>query len=556
MKTNFFKYLTGIAFTILLLFVSMLTTNIFDILPIQAAPGDMEMIAGTGTEEGRFILHNVPAGESKFIQPSGFAVDNEDNLYFSEVSVNQIIKIDAKTNILNPIAGTGSIALKGWRMDDQFYGDGGDAITTALTEPSDLVFDKDGNLYFIDRSTIRKIKNSGIIITLFGSNETERTELIEDKEYGFFGPSNLSVDDKGNLYTAYGIGVYKINTNGGEPTKVAGSGGEGGGTCGDGGSATSARFKYITDIAVDSKGNLYIADPTIDRICMVDTQTGTSTTLISINEALDPTALAFDREDNLYYSHSQGISMIDSQTGTIVDISQSAAPDDMTFDSVGNLYFYAHSTVWGQEKGYIYRLEKITEVAIEKEVLPTQPTTTFTTETVSFSDVPTNHLNNDAIKYVKDKGYVQGYEDGSYRPDIPINRAEFLKIVIEAKFPGQAGGSNCFTDVSNEWFASYACFAKSKGIVRGYPDGSFIGWSNISFVEAAKIILFAYGIELDPSDPWFKNIVEEMARKGAIPTSITKFSQEITRGEMAEIIQRLLEKITTRPSMSYSQLGF
>lgn len=174
-----------------------------------------------------------------------------------------------------------------------------------------------------------------------------------------------------------------------------------------------------------------------------------------------------------------------------------------------------------------------------------------------FNDVPSTHPNRDAIKYVKDKGIVGGYEDGTYKPDAPINRAELTKVVVEAKYAGQASGSNCFSDVTDDWSAPYICFAKLKEIIGGYPDGSFVGWNNVTFVEAIKIILNAFGIEVEGgADLWFENHVKKAAELGIIPTSISKFTQEVTRGEVAEIIHRLLEAITDKPSQSYNDLRF
>ena len=107
----------------------------------------------------------------------------------------------------------------------------------------------------------------------------------------------------------------------------------------------------------------------------------------------------------------------------------------------------------------------------------------------AFSDVSSDHLNYDAINYVQQNGIVNGYPDGTYKPDEFINRAEFTKIVIEASFPGQALGSNCFPDVTAEWFSKYVCFAKGQGIISEYPDGTFKPGNNVAFSEDSKIIV-------------------------------------------------------------------
>lgn len=182
----------------------------------------------------------------------------------------------------------------------------------------------------------------------------------------------------------------------------------------------------------------------------------------------------------------------------------------------------------------------------------------------SFSDVYSGYPNEQAINYVQEQGIVQGYPDGTFRPDNTINRAEFAKIVMATRFspddiaacphrPGRTG--NIFpSDVgADQWFSAYVCRAIESGIIRGYPDGTFRPDRAINFVEAAKILSTSQiSIELsEVADPWFANYVNAMASKGAIPSSITSFDQFITRGEMAEMIWRLKANITDRPSKTY-----
>lgn len=185
----------------------------------------------------------------------------------------------------------------------------------------------------------------------------------------------------------------------------------------------------------------------------------------------------------------------------------------------------------------------------------------FSAATAAFSDTQ-GHVYSDAIDYVQTNGVVKGYADGTYRPDISINRAEFTKILVEGDFPGQFNGVSCsnFSDVkSSDWFMPYVCFAYDKGIIKGYPDGSFGPGKNISFAEAAKIIVnvgLVSNPDLSlPSDPvWYKPFVLVMEKLGAIPTSINRFDQNITRGELAEMYYRVAANISNKPSQTYAGL--
>lgn len=175
-----------------------------------------------------------------------------------------------------------------------------------------------------------------------------------------------------------------------------------------------------------------------------------------------------------------------------------------------------------------------------------------------FKDVSNSHPNADAIFYVQSEGIVSGYPDGTFRPDQPINRAEFIKIAVEVG-PEWIGTEKCFSDVeSDAWFHLYVCYAKKIKMVSGYPDGSFKPTQNVTFVEAAKMIMgsrsFYQSVEPDWSDlfVWYKPYVVALGENMAIPTSITSLNKQITRGEMAEIMYRLKVNVTDKPSKKYS----
>lgn len=165
-----------------------------------------------------------------------------------------------------------------------------------------------------------------------------------------------------------------------------------------------------------------------------------------------------------------------------------------------------------------------------------------------FPDVAQGNPHSIAITHVKQNGIVEGYPDGTFRPDTLINRAELMKIVIgwktEKKYVDMCASSGHYTDVpSDAWYAHYLCRASDSHIVGGYPDGTFRPDNKINFVEAAKIIALSDIQYVDMAKtlegPWYKPHVEYLESHHAIPTDIKKFDQLLTRGEMAEIIYRL-----------------
>ena len=186
-----------------------------------------------------------------------------------------------------------------------------------------------------------------------------------------------------------------------------------------------------------------------------------------------------------------------------------------------------------------------------------------------FPDVSQSHPYYDAIEYLRTHDTVHGYPDGTFHADATINRAEFVKIITNALKPG-ATSSQCarsnefylpYSDVYQaDWFAFRVCLATALSIVSGYPDGTFRPADSINFVEAAKIIVIAADIASDAGhtlelEPWYQGFVVDLEILNAIPTSITRFDQPITRGEMAEMMYRLLEHRTDKPSHNYESLA-
>ncbi|MFA5792509.1 MAG: S-layer homology domain-containing protein [Candidatus Gracilibacteria bacterium] len=168
-----------------------------------------------------------------------------------------------------------------------------------------------------------------------------------------------------------------------------------------------------------------------------------------------------------------------------------------------------------------------------------------------FSDVSTDDPYFEAIEYLEEKGIISGYPDGTFQANNLINRAEFTKIVIGAtrsykQYAFLTG--NCFPDVLEEWFAPYVCAAKRENIIEGYGTGFFEPNQNIIFAEAAKIIVNSFGYEVVAGDPWYEPYQEILSQENATPNSILAPNQEITRGEMAEIIYSLHYKTAQETS--------
>ncbi|MCH8311832.1 MAG: hypothetical protein IID17_02465 [Nitrospinae bacterium] len=224
--------------------------------------GMITRFAGTG--ESGYSGDGGPALEATLKIPAGLLTDNKGNVYIADRE-NHVVRMVNRKGIITTIAGNGTAG---------FSGDGGPAVKASLNFPSGLALDSKGNLYISDRSNnrIRMVNRKGIINTYAGNGE--------DGYGGDSGPAlkaridrpfGLAIDKKDNLYIAdrRNNRIRKINPSG-IITTVAGDGGFF--YMGDNGPAYRASIAGPTGVAVDDKGNIYIADRNNNRIRVVDKQ--------------------------------------------------------------------------------------------------------------------------------------------------------------------------------------------------------------------------------------------------------------------------------------------
>lgn len=177
---------------------------------------------------------------------------------------------------------------------------------------------------------------------------------------------------------------------------------------------------------------------------------------------------------------------------------------------------------------------------VAPEPSPSPTTTSFQS---SFTDT-SNYTYRDAIEFVKSEGIVSGYEDGTYKPLNKINRAEFTKILIQTAFQDELSifvPTACFKDVpADAWFAKYICLAKNKGVIGGYPDGTFGPDKNINVAESLKITLEALFPNIpDAEGEWYQKYLNYANNNGYTVKEWSNVTTQITRGEMAEFIYKI-----------------
>lgn len=199
-----------------------------------------------------------PANQSEVAYPCGIAVDQNGDVFIADTANNVIREVTPGGNIVTAYGSN----VRG------YSGDGGAANLADLYSPTGLAMDQFGTLYISDSGNhvIRTVSN-GVINTYAGQVEPGYSgDGGPAYAAQFFYPKGLAIDATGNLYIAdYGnSAIRKIAPNGGTITTVAGNGTAG--YFGDGGAATAAQLNYPYDVAVDSSGNLYIADLVNQRV--------------------------------------------------------------------------------------------------------------------------------------------------------------------------------------------------------------------------------------------------------------------------------------------------
>lgn len=135
-----------------------------------------------------------------------------------------------------------------------------------------------------------------------------------------------------------------------------------------------------------------------------------------------------------------------------------------------------------------------------------------------FKDVTKDDPNCAALTYVKDQGIFTGYPDGTFKPDQVINRAETVKVMTEGfdlNMLADPSDKLGFTDVIlHEWYMPYLATAKAGNIIQGYPDGTFKPEQTVNYVELIKMFFETADVTLpasSSSDAWYQKYLNYAA---------------------------------------------
>ena len=215
-----------------------------------------------GNSRTGFSGDGGPATQAQLNAPQGVAVDSAGNLYIADTGNNRVREV-TPDGVIHTVAGTGQ---------GGFFGNGGPATQAMLHTPSGVAVDGFGNVYIADAAnhSIRRLTLDGNINQFAGNSYAAFAGDEGPATVGqLHGPSDVFVNAKGVVYIAdTGNARIRTVTSDGNIHTVAG--GAGLGFTGDGGAATSAALSIPYSVTADATGKFYIADFGNNRIRMVD----------------------------------------------------------------------------------------------------------------------------------------------------------------------------------------------------------------------------------------------------------------------------------------------
>ena len=221
---------------------------------VVKATGDIITFAGNGT--AGYSGDNGPATAAELDWPRGIDIDSAGDLFIADLVNNVVREVVKATGHIITVAGNGTAG---------YSGDGGPATAAELYTPSDVAVDSAGDLFIADwgNSVIREVvKATGDIITFAGNGKAGYSgDGGPATAAELAGDSGVAIDSAGDVFIADTAGnnvVREVVKATGDIITIAGNGTAG--YSGDNGPATAAELDYEGRVAVDSAGDVFVTD--------------------------------------------------------------------------------------------------------------------------------------------------------------------------------------------------------------------------------------------------------------------------------------------------------
>ena len=301
---------------------------------VKSSTGVISTVAGNGT--CGYSGDGAAAVSAELDFPKAVAVDSAGNLFIADSGNNVVRAVNLSTGVISTVAGNGT---------GGYSGDGAAATSARLDDPTGVAADAAGDLFIADsgNNVVREVNlSTGAISTVAGNGTGGyRGDGGAATSAELYDPTGIAVDSAGNCFIAdssNGV-VREVNVATGQISTVAGSGTWG--YSGDGGAATSAELSDPTAVAVDAAGDFFIGDSLHNAVREVDASTGLIQTVVGNGagdysgdggaatgaELYNPLDVAVDSTGNLFVADSNNnvIREINASTGVISTVAGSGA---------------------------------------------------------------------------------------------------------------------------------------------------------------------------------------------------------------------------------------
>ena len=308
-------------------YASSNTSKFVNSKTVIAPTSVISTVAGNGTAGSAGLKGQATA--ANLYDPTAVATDAAGDLFIADYNNSRVLEVTHATGVITVVAGNGKYG---------YSGDGGKATAAELDGPNGIAVNSAGTLLFISDSYNDRIREvnltSGIITTVAGNGK-----------YGYSGdggqataaeldyPSGIALNSSGSLLVIADTcndRIREVNVSSGIITTAAGDGKYG--FSGDNGPATAAELSYPSGVAVDSAGDLFIADTDNNRVREVNVSSGKITTVAgngtagstvgsnsvaTASELYQPMGVAVDSNGNLFIADTQNDRVREVSAGKI-----------------------------------------------------------------------------------------------------------------------------------------------------------------------------------------------------------------------------------------------
>lgn len=189
----------------------------------------------------------------------------------------------------------------------------------------------------------------------------------------------------------------------------------------------------------------------------------------------------------------------------------------------------------------------------------------------AFKDINYHRFESE-ISYIKERGYLASVQGEEFQPETTLSRAEILRLLIEGKIRFEEESKNLgkrddkiwdeldsyekklsrtenFKDTNGKaWYAKYIRYAKKKGFVSGYQNGSFRANHKATTAETLSMMFRIFDIKVwnaGKGVEWYEPLMDKGYEKSIIPYGIYDPHHQVTKGELAFMLKNLLDEVDT-----------